>query len=114
MASSKINLDELTPAELEKLISDATATLETKKEAARHTFLAEMTEKAAAIGLDLSTLFTSPAPRKSGRKPRSDAGKRAAVKYRGPNGEEWSGRGRRPNWVTEAMKGDKKLEDFAV
>jgi DNA-binding protein H-NS len=39
----------------------------------------------------------------------------AAVKYRGPNGEAWSGgRGRKPGWVTKALKDGKNLEDFAV
>jgi DNA-binding protein H-NS len=43
------------------------------------------------------------------------AGAKAAVKYRGPNGETWSGgRGRKPRWVTEALAKGKKLEDFAV
>lgn len=37
------------------------------------------------------------------------------VKYRGPNGETWSGgRGRKPLWVTEALKAGKKIEDFAI
>lgn len=37
------------------------------------------------------------------------------VKYRGPKGETWSGaRGRKPNWVLEALKEGKKLEDFEV
>jgi DNA-binding protein H-NS len=40
---------------------------------------------------------------------------KAVVKYRGPNGEGWSGgRGRKPRWVTEALAKGKKLEDFAV
>ncbi|TFZ03072.1 H-NS histone family protein [Ramlibacter henchirensis] len=35
------------------------------------------------------------------------------IKYRGPNGEAWSGgRGRKPKWVTEALASGKKLEDF--
>ena len=40
---------------------------------------------------------------------------KAAVKYRGPNGETWSGgRGRKPRWVTEALAAGKKIEQFAV
>lgn len=38
-----------------------------------------------------------------------------AVKYRGPNGEPWSGgRGRKPQWVSQILKEGKNLEDFAV
>lgn len=37
------------------------------------------------------------------------------IKYRGPNGETWSGgRGRKPQWVVQALKDGRKLEDFAV
>lgn len=40
---------------------------------------------------------------------------KAAVKYRGPNGEAWSGgRGRKPQWVTQALKEGRNLEEFAV
>lgn len=40
---------------------------------------------------------------------------KAAAKYRGPNGETWSGgRGRKPQWVVEALKEGRNLEDFAV
>jgi DNA-binding protein H-NS len=41
--------------------------------------------------------------------------KSSAVKYRGPNGETWSGgRGRKPQWVTQALKDGRNLEEFAV
>jgi DNA-binding protein H-NS len=39
----------------------------------------------------------------------------AAIKYRGPNGETWSGgRGRKPQWVTQALQEGRSLEEFAV
>lgn len=39
----------------------------------------------------------------------------APIKYRGPNGEGWSGgRGRKPQWVTRALKEGRSLEEFAV
>ncbi len=39
----------------------------------------------------------------------------AAPKYRGPNGETWSGgRGRKPKWVTDALAKGRKLEDFEI
>jgi DNA-binding protein H-NS len=40
---------------------------------------------------------------------------KSVVKYRGPNGETWSGgRGRKPQWVTQALQQGRNLEDFAV
>jgi DNA-binding protein H-NS len=39
-----------------------------------------------------------------------------APKYRNPENpaETWAGRGLKPRWLTAAMKGSKKLEDFAI
>jgi len=37
------------------------------------------------------------------------------VKYRGPSGETWSGgRGRKPQWVVQALQQGRNLEEFAV
>lgn len=49
-------------------------------------------------------------PKKSSKK------KRAAVpvKYKGPNGETWTGRGRTPRWLVTAESAGKKREHFAV
>ena len=35
-------------------------------------------------------------------------------KYRGPNGELWSGRGRKPNWLMTQLASGATLEQFAV
>ncbi|MGE4079451.1 MAG: H-NS family nucleoid-associated regulatory protein [Reyranella sp.] len=37
-------------------------------------------------------------------------------KYRNPanRSETWTGRGLKPKWMVAAMKGGKKLEDFAI
>jgi len=40
--------------------------------------------------------------------------KSAAPKYRGPNGDTWTGRGKRPRWLTGALAEGKKLEDFLI
>lgn len=39
-----------------------------------------------------------------------------APKYRNPDNpsETWSGRGRKPRWMTDAMKAGKKLRDFEI
>jgi DNA-binding protein H-NS len=39
-----------------------------------------------------------------------------APKYRNPDNpsETWAGRGLKPRWLTAAIKGGKKLEDFAI
>jgi DNA-binding protein H-NS len=40
--------------------------------------------------------------------------KKAAPKYRSPDGRIWSGRGKRPRWLTSALKDGKNLEDFLI
>ncbi len=46
---------------------------------------------------------------------RARQAKSPVIKYRGPNGEAWSGgRGRKPQWVVDSLKQGRNLEDFAV
>jgi DNA-binding protein H-NS len=47
---------------------------------------------------------------------RAKAGKKSLVqaKYRGPNGEEWSGRGLTPKWLREEIAKGKPKENFAI
>ncbi len=42
------------------------------------------------------------------------AGTSVAAKYRGPNGESWSGRGLSPRWLSALVSQGKTKEDFAV
>lgn len=43
-------------------------------------------------------------------------GTTVAPKYRNPDNpaETWAGRGLKPRWLTAALKGGKKLEDFSI
>lgn len=73
--------------------------------------IADIRQKMETYGLTAQDIGGTAAPRKRS----ADAKTKAAVKYRGPNGETWSGgRGRKPRWVQEALKAGKKIEDFAV
>ena len=47
---------------------------------------------------------------KAGRK----AGQPVVAKYRGPNGETWSGRGLTPKWLTSLIAQGQTKESFAV
>lgn len=113
--ANKINLDSMSAEELKALIDEAKAKLDSKKDEARAALLEEMTERATALGLSLDDLMPgrAAAPAKT-RKPRSDAGKTGEIKYRGPGGLTWTGRGRKPNWLSELEAQGKKKEDFAV
>jgi DNA-binding protein H-NS len=52
-------------------------------------------------------------------KPARKAGKaakvaKAAVLYRNENGQTWGGRGKRPQWLRDALTGGRTLEEFRV
>ncbi len=40
--------------------------------------------------------------------------KPAAIKFRGPNGEAWSGRGKTPTWLRAQIEGGKTADEFRV
>jgi len=50
----------------------------------------------------------------SGKRGGRKAGGPAVVRYRGPNGEPWSGAGRQPGWLKDALAAGAKKEDFLV
>lgn len=40
--------------------------------------------------------------------------KKAKIKYRDNNGNEWSGRGIQPNWLRDHIANGRSIEDFLV
>lgn len=111
---SPINLDNLSVPELTALIGSAEEKRREKLADAKRDLLAEMEEKAAALGLSLEGLVQSEAPARGSRKARRVTTAAAAAKYRGPNGEEWSGRGRPPAWIVMAEADGKNRESFRI
>ena len=111
---SPINLDNLSVPELTALISSAEEKRREKLADAKRDLLAEMEEKAAALGLSLEGLVQSETPARGSRKARRATAGAAAAKYRGPNGEEWSGRGRPPAWIVMAEADGKNRESFRI
>src|SRR4029450_12389462 len=49
-------------------------------------------------------------------RPHALKGKKLPPRYRNPKNrkETWAGRGNRPRWLAAALKGGKKLEQFAI
>ncbi|MFU1477746.1 H-NS family nucleoid-associated regulatory protein [Roseovarius sp. C7] len=79
-----------------------------KKSEEREAVLAEMKALAAERGFELSELVAGKSKAKSKDK--------LPPKYRNPSdaSQTWSGRGRKPNWLQDAVKKGAKLEDFAI
>jgi DNA-binding protein H-NS len=74
----------------------------------------EIQQKMEAFGITIADL-------ESGRgRPRKAAGKAAPsvnpapAKFRGPNGETWSGRGLMPRWLAALVAQGRTKEEFAI
>jgi DNA-binding protein H-NS len=102
------------PAEQREKLEDAKAALR-----------AELERRAAELGISADDLFSTAGQRapaeqavgkngKRTRKPRDDTGAKRAAKYRGPNDEEWSGRGRTPNWLAALEAEGRGREEFLI
>ena len=100
-----IDLTKLSQEELKALAQDIEVEVVGRREAERSRVLSQMRELAGSLGMTLEDFVRGE--------------KRGAVvtaKYRNPDnpGLTWSGRGKRPAWVNEALASGKTLEDLAA
>jgi len=72
---------------------------------------AKITESAHTLGVSVHELVGLHLPAK--RETKHARGKQPA-KYRGPNGEEWSGRGPAPRWMKVFLAKGKSKADFLI
>jgi DNA-binding protein H-NS len=71
----------------------------------------EILAKMAAFGISLKDLESV---KGRARKAASTTAKPAAAKYRGPNGETWSGRGLTPRWLVALVAQGRAKEEFTI
>lgn len=112
-----VDLDRMTVQELTALRDAADAKRREKLDDAKNAVLAEARARLAELGLTLeAALPASAGPVQSGqgRKPRKNAGVTLPPKYRGPDGAEWTGRGRMPKWLSALEAQGRKREEFRV
>ena len=104
---SEINLDALSLGELkqlEKSVAKAIISFEDRRKAEAR---AKVDELARELGYSFEDLADAGTPRK--RAP-------SVPKYRHPENAEftWSGRGRRPGWISDALAAGKSLDALAI
>lgn len=106
MAKTGIDLSKLSLEELQSLARDIETEIVGRREAERERVLNQMRELAGSLGMTLEEVV------------RGERGKGSPVqaKYRHPENPAltWSGRGKRPAWVNEALDSGKTLEDLAA
>lgn len=101
-----IDLSKLSILELETLAREVETEITNRRAAEKERVLQQMRELAASVGMTLEELL---------REQRTPA-VTAAPRYRHPDDPSltWSGRGKRPAWVNEALAAGKTLDDLAV
>lgn len=102
-----IDIDGLSLEELKNLQFRVAKAISGFEERRKKQALAELEERARALGFKLAELIEASAPRRRSA---------AAPKYANPANpsDTWSGRGRKPRWFEAALKSGKKPEDLAI
>ncbi len=113
MAKRTFKLDSMALAELVQLRDEVQSALSGKIEMERRELQGKLAE--------IDKLQSGSKPRKARESSRAGnggthpaKGKKAAPKYRSPNGETWAGRGLAPKWLVELEAKGKKRESFLI
>ena len=109
-----INLDGMSAEELKALATSAEAKFSEKQAEALDTLRAEIEEKASALGTSVAELFGLSEPERPVRRTSKKTGTPLPAKYRTPEGHEWTGRGRKPNWLSAMEAEGRDIEQFRV
>ena len=104
-----MDLNNLSLSELKNLHSDVTKAINDYEDRKKKEARAELEAKAKEMGFSLAELLGTAAP--EARKRRT-----AVAKYAHPENSSltWTGRGRKPKWVSEALAAGKSLSDLAI
>ncbi|GAB5447392.1 H-NS histone family protein [Gymnodinialimonas sp.] len=105
---AQTNLEKLSVEELKYLQKETAAAIASFEDRKRAEAIAELETVAAKHGYKLADLV--------GGKVSKKAKTSGPAKYRHPENPEktWTGRGRQPNWIKEALGAGKSLDDFAI
>jgi len=106
---SKINLEKMSYKELLELQDEIATAIVHRREGERSEMKRKIEELVTTSGFAVDDLFGK--ARRGGRR-----GAVAQVKYRNPKDstQTWTGRGRKPNWLVEAVAKGQKMETFLV
>lgn len=114
----RLQLSSMSLAELGQLREDVDTAISDRVAAERRELQSKLTALDAFNGAmparRPSTKPVSSQRKRKAKKVHPLKGKKAAVKYRGPNGEIWSGRGLAPRWLAALEKKGKKRDSFLV
>jgi DNA-binding protein H-NS len=103
-------LEKMSYAELAELREHVDVAMDAARAAEKQKIRSEMENLAKRSGLSLADIIDVPRSRSKMK------GTKVPPKYRNPQKPEetWTGRGRQPIWLVNAMKKGKKLESFKI
>lgn len=118
---NEIDLDKIDLATLKKLADAASEKFQHRKQGELKTMVSGWLADAQAVGYspaevmdELRGHLPGQTGTKRGRSPRADKGATAEPKYKGPNGELWSGRGQPPKWLKPLLAAGRSKEEFLI
>ncbi len=102
-------LDNMSFADLKAAAPLVQAKIAEREKAEKNKVKDELAALAKAKGFDMADLFTDPPKAAKERKT-------VAPKYRNPADADqtWTGRGRKPRWVVDALDNGAAIEDFLI
>ena len=96
-----------TIAELRQLSESIEEEIQRRQEQARTDFYTHAKEVAEELGMSLDDILKPPPKKRAKKLPSS-----TVPQYQNEDGQTWSGTGRKPKWLTEAIAEGKTLDDF--
>ena len=113
--TAPLNLSKFSFTQLLKIKKDLESEVKARQAKEVEDLRAKVTEVAQTLGISAAELLRLPsAPaQRAIRKTKHAKGKQPAM-YRGPGGEEWSGRGPAPGWMKPHLAKGKTKADFLI
>lgn len=96
--------------EIVQKISELQKQAEEIKSREQATVIADIREKIEQYGLTADDLGFGSGKAVASKK----AARKVPVRYRDSAGNTWTGRGKRPGWLTQALANGKSVEDFLI
>lgn len=97
--------------QIDQLTKEAEKLRQTETAAA----IADIKSKMAQYGIQVSDIVgKEPRPRSAKKRTPTEVKRKVAPKYRGNNGELWTGRGRKPAWVEAELAKGRSMDDLAI
>ena len=96
-----------TIAELRTLVESIEEEIQHRQEQARTNFYTHAQEVAEELGMSLDDILKPPSKKRAKKLPSP-----TTPPYQNEEGQTWSGTGRKPKWLTQAIAEGKTLEDF--